>query len=206
MDTEVTDMDGVAHWLERRKRRSLARVRLAALGAAALLLLGAGWIAWRQAGLLRLPQAVQTEVYAQENLGTVLTLKRLSLIAHLAKVRRNALLATITGSSSSEAACAGLKDLRGLPQSSPCRVGWEKALMGILSSVPGDVPPTPEEEFLHDRWGAPYILNEAEETCVTNDWCPEDVLRSAGPDGTVNTPDDLIVTIPRHLYLYKAPK
>lgn len=196
----------VREWVALRERRSLARVRRTGMALAALLLLAAGWTVAREFALQRLPGSVRTDILAQKRAETVLALKRISLTAYLAKVRANSLLADITGNGSTQSACAGLDDLRAVPPHSPCRTAWENALGTIQQAAAVPVPPVQEERLLQDPWGAPYLLNEAELGCATSDWCPEDTLISAGPDGRINTPDDLLATIPRHLYLYKAPK
>lgn len=203
---EGQKMQDTLAWVAHRQRQALTRVRRAGMTLAALLLLAAGWCAWREITVERLVRTVQADVLATKNVETVLTLKRVSLTAHLAKVRNTMLLADITGNASSESPCAGIDDLRGLPPDSPCRTTWSNALRAIQLAASVPSPPIQEERLLHDPWGVPYLLNEAELGCVTSDWCPEDTLRSAGPDGKNNTADDLLATVPRYLYLYKAPK
>lgn len=189
-----------AAWTSGRQRAALARVRAAGLCLAAVLLCAAAWLGWREARLARLPGETRQAVLAEEAATARLRLKYISEAVYLAKVRRNSLLADITGTLDVESSCTHAGDLRGLPDSSPCAAKWRDALRRTWAAAfEGDGPPLPEE-LARDPWGSPYILNQSEASCGHyGNWCPHDVVRSAGPDGRPNTPDDIAETIPQHL-------
>jgi len=196
------DMDGarrVEEWSAGRLGQCLGRVRLAGMAAAAALLLAAGWTAWREVAVRSLPGVVQARILAQENLGTTLTLKRIALTAHLAKVRGNVLLYDLTRPLG-PSACEGLDDYRSLPGDHPCRNLWKAQIALIWQTAFDGDGPSLGPEILADRWGSPYLLDMSEISCgLHNAWCPTDSLRSAGADGKLDTDDDIMVSLPQHV-------
>lgn len=193
------DMDAVAQYLADKKSRSLARVRCIGLIAASMLLLAAGWIALRELALQDLPHEVNREILVQEHLGVVLTLKRISLTAYLAKVRSNMLLFDLTRHLG-EFPCEGLDDYHSLHEEHPCRRQWKSQITLLWwTAFDGDGPPL-GPDILADRWGSPFMLDMSEISCGNyGAWCPEDTVRSPGKDGKLDTADDSVVTIPQHV-------
>jgi len=190
----------LTEWVLARERAALGRVRLTGMGLALVLCAVAGWLGIRQMRLSALPQATSQAVMAQSVAQAHLRLKSLALTAYLAKVRGNSLLMDVTGKPDVESPCVGLSDLRGLPDSSPCAALWLQSLRRIWAAAIGPAAPPIPEHLLRDPWGAPYLLNQSEESCGHfGAWCPPDAIRSAGPDGKPDTPDDITEAIPQLL-------
>jgi len=113
-------------------------------------------------------------------------------MAHGAKKSTGKTLGQITGSECSICACRGNSNLKDLSDTDPCVKSWYSAIGNIYRIVKrkSSVP----EEFLRDPWGSPYALDENEGEFGVND-CRNDQIRSAGPDGVLNTDDDIVVII-----------
>lgn len=194
-------MADVAAWNRMREREALWRVRRAGLIALLLLACVAGWLGWREVKQIGpLPRATAGSLAREETARVTLRLKQLATVIYLAKVRKNALLADVTGEFGMEAPCVEAGRLSGLPEDSPCSMGWKKALDRIWLAAFGDGAPPIPLEFLRDPWSAPYLLEQSESSCGHfGTWCPPDSVRSTGPDGAPNTADDVIVAVPQHL-------
>lgn len=114
----------------------------------------------------------------------------LAQVAHIAKIKTNKTLLEITENNCSECPCRGEIDLRGLPVGQHCQRNWVHALAALWQAASGESPfdlrggIILEKRLLRDPWGSPYALNEN-----------SDVLRSPGPDGLLDTPDDLVVPV-----------
>lgn len=114
----------------------------------------------------------------------------LAQIAHIGTIKTNKTLLEITETNCSECSCRGGMDLRNLPVGQHCQRNWVHALAAIWQAASGESPfdlrggIILEKRLLRDPWGSPYALNEN-----TN------VLRSAGPDGVLDTHDDISVPI-----------
>jgi len=111
-------------------------------------------------------------------------------LAALAKDAKNAsgkTLVELTGETCGECPCLGAGDLRKLFAFDVCAARWEKALQRMLLAARGtrEIP----DRFLRDPWGSPFALNENEGEVKGE--CTPDVIRSAGPDGVLNTSDDI---------------
>jgi len=197
----------VAGWVLSRESQALRRVRAAGLAALLALCAAAGWLAWREAALSGLDARTRETLGKQVEAATLLDLKHFALVAYLAKVKNNTLLADLTGRFDLDAPCFIPADLRGLPPDTPCAANWDKALAVIWAAAFGpDAPPVPPE-LKRDPWGAPYVLNQSEKSCGSfGAWCPSDSLTSAGPDGRPDTPDDIQAPIPQHLGPGRAAK
>ena len=119
-------------------------------------------------------------------------MERISQLAVQAKMATGKSLVQITGSDCTRCACQKDKFLWQEPKGSECRTRWEKAIAAIYTAATRkhDTPP----ELLADPWGAPYLLIENEQERPGD--CSRDELRSAGPDGIADTPDDVVKTIP----------
>lgn len=91
----------------------------------------------------------------------------------------------ITGSNCSRCVCVAPID-----QHAPCIANWNSALVkitavGTSTAVTGDL----RGSFVRDAFGNPYLLDENEGEAGG---CNRDLLRSAGPDHTYNTSDDIL--------------
>lgn len=148
--------------------------------------------------------AARQAVRLEQVRSTAISLKRLGLVAYLAKVRQNDLLANITGRPNSEDLCVGLAGLAALPADSPCIANNLNALESIWRAALGEHAPPVEFSTFHDAWGAPILINEAEYLCARgNGWCPSDTLRSVGPDGSHRTDDDMFESVVPFVYRKK---
>ncbi len=97
-------------------------------------------------------------------------------------------LGQITGSYCTGCACAswsGPADMRNLPDSDPCVVGW----YNVLSTVQAASGVSGLTNMKRDPWGSPYILDENE--FEGGGCCCHDSFLSAGPDGDLFTSDDI---------------
>ena len=192
-------------WISGRERTALRRVRTVGLGLAAVLVVLAVWLGWRESKLSPLPKYVGEAVQAENTTSARLGLKMLSMVAYLAKVRENSLLADMTGRHDISAPCLQLDCMRGLDASSPCAIAWENILTRIWKAAFGLEAPPIWADMLRDPWGAPELLDQSEASCGKyGEWCPQDVLSTAGPDGKANTGDDIQEPIPQHLGLSRA--
>ena len=195
----------VQSWLAARRAAARRRVTLVCAALALCLALAGGWLGWREKALSALPAASAASASEHKALQARLRLKELALAFHLAKVRRNALLPDLLGLRDIEGLCLQgggqpASDLRGIDEASPCRARWRHAAVTLWDAAFGpDGPPLPER-LLIDPWGSPILLNMSEVSCGQfGPWCPPDALRSPGPDGTPNTPDDIVEAVPQHL-------
>lgn len=187
-------------WISDRERAALHGVRLFGLCLCGALLVVAGWLGWREARLAGLPEATRAEMVAQEVVDTRLRLKQLSLALYLTKVTQNTLLSDVLGITGTEEKCLGLEDLRTLPADSPCAASLQSAMERVWVLSSGKAGPKLDETILRDSWGSPNMLNLSEQSCGKyGSWCPEDTIGSAGPDGKVNTSDDMRETVLPHL-------
>jgi len=124
----------------------------------------------------------------------------LAQIAHIAKMKTGKTLIEITHNSCSDCVCKPGEDLRGASLENSCQTNWIKALAAIWQAASGQDPYDIrgrillELRLLRDPWGSPYVLNENEGE--TPGQCEADVIRSAGPDGILGTPDDIKVRVP----------
>lgn len=196
----------LARWIEAGRRARLRRVRLAGLVLAAVLCGTATWLAAGEVRLRSLPATTDQEILRQEKLTASLDLIALTNVLYLAKLRSGKTLMDITGHAGTEASCLQLDDLRRLPDDHPCRRAWREAIENIWQAAhPRDDTPL-ERRFEQDLWGSPYLLNETEHICGSiPGWCPQDSLRSAGPDGRPGTPDDLGYPVPQHPIRKQTP-
>jgi hypothetical protein len=110
------------------------------------------------------------------------TLTELSALFQEAKQSGHS-LEDITGQNCSDCPCRGGIQLRHLESTSVCYAQWEHAVTNLFQILHrnGPIP----SKYLRDPWHSPYGLDENAK-----------LLRSAGPDGIINTPDDILVTIP----------
>lgn len=194
-------MEDVAAWNLRREREALWQVRRAGLAVLLILACVAGWLGWREIKKLGpLPKLTQDAQKREAASAATLTLKQLAVVAYLAKVRENALLMDVTGDLGVESPCIDAGPITGLPSDSPCAANWDKALTAIWRAAFGNAAPPIPDGLRRDSWKAPYLLNQSEWACGRfGVWCPPDAIRSAGPDGLPNTPDDTNVAVPQHL-------
>ena len=189
----------LAAWISHRERAAVRGVHLLGLCLCGVLLAATGWLGWREA---RLPGMSSAEVGldAQMTRETKLRLKQLSLALYLAKVNRNALLSDVLGITGTEELCVGQDDLRRLPADSPCSVSLRSAMERVWTLSYGADGLRPDATLLRDLWDSPLLLNLSEQSCGRfGAWCPEDTISSAGPDGKLNTPDDIRETVRQHL-------
>jgi hypothetical protein len=119
-------------------------------------------------------------------------LTEMASLALNAKKASEKTLLQLTGETCTECDCKNSKNLHVLYQFDGCSLRWEKAITAIYKAATGreDVP----ERFLRDPWGAPFALNENEGEVKGE--CTPDVIRTAGPDGILNTADDIGVAVP----------
>jgi len=190
----------LSEWIASRERTALKRVRTVGLGLAGVLLALTVWIGWREARLALLHEQTEKALRDEKKYDAQLRLKGLSLAIYLAKVREGCLLLDITGRFDLSAPCIQLNFLRDLDATSPCAALWKNALTRIWTAAyPVDAPPIPAE-MATDPWGAHYLLDQSEASCGQyGEWCPHDVVSSAGPDGKADTDDDIRETIPQFL-------
>ncbi|WP_243439735.1 hypothetical protein [Fundidesulfovibrio soli] len=189
-----------SQWAARRRAALMRPARWFAAGATCLILLAGGWLALREARLQRQPGRTDQAVAALRDEQVMLRLKHLALAANLAKVLNNSLLADITGELSTEHPCVQAPRLDGHGPDSPCAARWNRALDAVWAKAFGPQAGPPPDWLRRDLWGRPVLLNEGESVCqspVVD--CVNDTLRSAGPDGVVNTADDLIARVPPFL-------
>ena len=190
----------LAGWTLTRERAALGRVRTMGMCLAAVLLALGAWLGCREAKLAPLPGYARAAVAAEEVITTRLGLKMFSLAVYTAKLRRNSLLVDITGKFDLSAPCIQMKNLHGLEDSSPCAAQWDDALTSIWKAAYGAGAPPIPAELRRDLWGSPYLLDQSEVVCgLFGEWCPHDVISSAGPDAAPNTDDDIRETTPQHL-------
>ncbi|GAB6038580.1 hypothetical protein JCM15519_31390 [Fundidesulfovibrio butyratiphilus] len=191
-------------WMAGRRRETLRRAARQGVCVGALLMCALVWLGVREAAMPARAEAAREAVRLEQVETTGVTLKRLGLVAYLAKVRQNDLLATITGRPNSEDPCVGLADLPALPADSPCIANNESALKSVWRAALGPQAPPEEPLTFHDVWGMPILLNEAEYVCSRGDgWCPNDTLRSVGPDGSHRTADDMLESVVPFVYRKK---
>lgn len=178
----------------------MRRVRMRGLCLCVALCAVGGWLLRQEIRVSDLPLATREEQAAQAVSETRLRLKQLSLVFYLAKVNRNALLSDVLGITGTEEYCSGLDDLRSLSADSPCAASLRIAMEQAWAASFGEDGPKRDETILRDRWNSPLMLNLSEQSCgLFGIWCPEDTIGSAGPDGKLNTPDDIRESVPQHL-------
>ena len=191
-------------WIARRRRKALARAARQMAGLGAILACALVWLGAREVGMGGRAEAARQAVRLEREHASAITLNRLGLVAYLAKVKRNDLLAKITGRPNSEDACMGLNGIPALPEDSPCIANNLHALESIWRAALGEHAPPVEGSTFRDAWGAPILINEAEYICARGDgWCPSDTLRSMGADGAHNTSDDMIESVAPFVYRKK---
>lgn len=189
----------LAAWISGRERAAVRGVHLWGLCLCGALLLAAGWLGWREARLPGISSA-EADVGVQMARETRLRLKQLSMTLYLTKVNRNALLSDVLGITGTEELCVGQDDLRRLSADSPCAVSLRSAMDRVWVLSNGADGLRPDATLLRDLWDSPLLLNLSEQSCGRfGAWCPEDTISSAGPDGKLNTPDDIRETVPQHL-------
>jgi len=66
-----------------------------------------------------------------------------------------------------------------------CQYNWSNAIINIWRSIGRN--DTPPDWLMTDPWGSPFLLNEN----VTGENCYNVIISSAGPDGLVETSDDI---------------
>lgn len=161
-------------------RKASARVALCcALAAAAL----AGWRGWqerREAHALALINRAKAETASQ-------AVKLISMTAWLAGKTQGKPLADLFRDMSE--ACGGVNVDLTLPNH-PCRQAWAangQAVFRASIPAPGKPVDCPSELFF-DPWGGPYVLDIPSGGRAR--------ALSAGPDGLVGTPDDIVADIP----------
>jgi prepilin-type N-terminal cleavage/methylation domain-containing protein len=83
-------------------------------------------------------------------------------------------------------------DMRGVPETHACFVGWENVRSLIQNATDGSIEGL--ERMDRDPWGSPYYFdeNEGEGGNCNN----RDTIRTLGPDGVYNTGDELVISIP----------
>lgn len=165
--------------------RSKARRRLAqrwgiCLLAAAVGLAGVfGWQQKRQAALLTKMNSAKAQTARQ-------ALILLSQAAWQAMRFQNLPLAAIAPDMTAN--CAGL-DVRATLPNHPCREAWATGRQAIFRAsipAPGKGIDAPSEIFF-DPWGGPYVVESA---------ANPPAVRSAGPDGRLDTSDDVVAPVP----------
>jgi len=87
----------------------------------------------------------------------------------IARDNQNKALIYITGSSCSECACWGVRDLSQLSESHPCIINMTNFFNKI--GLP----------LMRDPWGSPYLIDENEYEFKHNP-CRRDTINSAGPN------------------------
>lgn len=111
----------------------------------------------------------------------------------LAQGEAHKTLMQITGSGCSECAGCRVGDLRNVPISHACYVGWLNAVTKIQTATNGYVANL--TTLTRDPWGSPFILDENEGEVMATP-CRADTFRTSGADGMWNTSDDYIVLAP----------
>lgn len=194
-------------WIDSRERAALARVRLAGLCLAGALAVAAAWLGFREARLAGLPAQTRESVLREQKANSFMRLRTISLAAYLAKIRKNSLLYDIIGQEHLALETHKGERISALPEDHPSRAISEKAVRSIWEAAYDGGGPPLSPELLRDPWGSPFIIESSERICADMpQWCPEDFIRSAGPDGVPNTPDDIVVPVPRHVYRHLSPK
>ncbi len=95
--------------------------------------------------------------------------------------------------------CYGI-DLRNIPSTDPCYVNWMDVASRIQAATKGVVVSI--ENLERDPWGSPYLFdpNEGEPALPTYPGpCDrKDVIKSAGPNGVIDSPydDEIFIEIP----------
>jgi hypothetical protein len=194
-------------WIANREYAALLRVRTIGLGIAVVLLLATVWLGIKEVKLASLPLETRGTVRKEQLADVFLRLWILGNASYLAKINANSLLVDIIGQDILETLSQPRQSLIGIPDGHPLKVASQRAIaLAWATAFENEAPPlTPE--LLQDPWGAPYVFIPSESNCPhMPEWCPEDFIRSAGPDGVKDTADDITVPIPRHLYRHLAPK
>jgi hypothetical protein len=185
----------------------LRRLRLIGLWLGFGLAAAGAWLGVGEYRLAGLARAEAREISRQENLTAVMDMKFLADTVYLAKIRRQALLNDIIGSPGTAQACAGQEDARGLPADHPCGLAWLESLDRVWQAAYPQGGPPIEDRLKRDPWGSPYFLAANEYGCglvpAYPDWCPTDLVNSAGPDGRPGTADDLTEIVPNYLKIQK---
>jgi len=173
-------------WRSRADNERLRNCRSAALRIGIWLLAGAvalaGWTGWqrhRQAALKAELDLTKTETTRQ-------ALRLISQAAWQAMRNRGEPLTAIAPDMTAQ--CAGI-DVQATLPNHPCRQAWAQARQAIFQAAipsPG-LPWNAPSEIFFDPWNAPYVLESA---------ANPPTIRSAGPDGRLGTPDDIVVPIP----------
>lgn len=116
-------------------------------------------------------------------------IKKLAEVMYYAKIINGSTLITVTGSNCSRySSCTG--DLKGT--TGTCYNRWVTSLTNLQNVVIGGYGNL--SRYSRDPWGSPYLLDENEGEAGN---CILDNIRSAGPDGTYNTSDDVgLTTVP----------
>lgn len=197
----------LAAWISGREHAALRGVRLYGLCLCGALLAATAWLGWREATLVRAKNDVRVQIEDSAARVTFLKLSSLRILAYSAKIKRQALLDDITELDPNLAPCLRVGGIGNLPEDNPCRADAKRATRQIWQAATGGLFPTEARDLLSDSWGAPFIFEGAERGCPSMpDFCLEDVIRSAGPDGMLNTRDDIVVNVPRYLYQHLAPR
>jgi prepilin-type N-terminal cleavage/methylation domain-containing protein len=100
-------------------------------------------------------------------------------------------LRSITGSGCSDCSCRG-RDIRNIPASDSCYIGWINVITTIQNNTNGAV--TNLTKMTRDSWGSPYGIDENDREGGPAD-CRFDTIRTAGPDGILYNGDDMGFTI-----------
>lgn len=108
-----------------------------------------------------------------------------------AKTASGKTLVALTGETCTDCPCGESRKLDTLYEFDLCRVRWNKVAAALVKAATGkdEVP----KRFMLDPWGSPFALNENEGEVKGE--CTPDLLRSAGPDGILNTSDDIGINI-----------
>lgn len=118
-------------------------------------------------------------------------LRALTKVFDAARIDSNTTLIGITGQTCSDCNCRS-GDMRGVPDTHACQIGWNNAMTAIDAAVDGGVSGI--SNLLRDPWDSPYALDENEGELGPAS-CLSDRLRSAGPDGILQNADDIELVI-----------
>jgi len=159
------------------KKSSETRRSALLLAMAAVLLAGITWGTYHFIGSAKLEKTAEN-------------LQFMSKIMTIAKHNTGKTLIELTNNACSECPCRDGQDLRGKQQGDVCQANWIRALGSCWEGASGESPYDIyggiilEKRFLRDPWNSPYALDEN-----------AGKLRSAGPDGILDTSDDISVTV-----------
>jgi hypothetical protein len=199
--------DALTQHIAARGLAGLRRLRLIGLCLGLGLAAAGAWLGAGEYRLAGLGRAEAREISDQKVRTAVLDMKFLTATVYLAKIRRRALIGDLMDAPGLAKACAGLGDARDLPEDHACRAAWRQSLDLVWQAAYPQGGPPMEGRLQRDPWGSPYFLAANEYGCGLNtnfpQWCPTDLLYSAGPDGRPGSADDLGEIIPNFL---KTPK